>query len=103
MRRSSEGRELAEAGDDRRLVHRGGVLQSDEQRSEGDAGQAAVTIDFLIAFTRSLIRNNPSEDSIFLALHAAAAQANITRAQAEAFIKAVMMEKEKSPWPLGFF
>lgn len=79
------------------------MLQLDEQRSAGDAGQAAAPIEFLIAFTRALIRNNPSQDSLALALYAAAAEFSITPEQAKQFLQAVMHEKENSPWPKGFF
>lgn len=79
------------------------MLQLDEQRSAGDAGEVAAPVEFLIAFTRALIRNNPSEDSLALALYAAAREFNITPEQAQQFLKAVMHEKENSPWPKGFF
>ena len=79
------------------------MLQPDEQRSAGDADQVAAPVEFLIAFTRALIRNNPSEDSLALALYAAAAEFSITPEQARQFLKAVMREKENSPWPKGFF
>lgn len=79
------------------------MLQLDEQRSAGDAGQDPVPVQFLIAFVRHLIRNNPSGDCLALAIYAAAAEFQITNEQARQFIKAVMHEKENSHWPKGFF
>jgi len=79
------------------------MLQLDEQRSAGDAGEAAAPVEFLIAFVRHLIRNNPSGDCLALAIYAAAREFHITNEQAKKFIQAVMHEKENSPWPKGFF
>jgi hypothetical protein len=79
------------------------VLQLDEQRSAGDVGQDPVPVEFLVAFVRHLIRNNPSGDCLALAIYAAAGEFSITNEQARKFIQAVMHEKENSPWPKGFF
>ena len=60
-------------------------------------------IEFLVAFTRSLISMNPSGDALYLAMYSAMKTVNITEEQAKQFVAAVMTEKENAPWPKGFF
>lgn len=103
MRRDNKAEGLEEAGTDRRIVRRGGVLQQHEQRPAEDAGPTEEAIKFLIAFTRALIRENPSGDKLYLAMSAASADCKISTEQAEKFIKWVLQEKENSHWPKGFF
>ena len=103
VRRSSKSRGLAKRSDDRGLVHRGGLLQSSEHGPEGYAGEAAAPVEFLIAFTRALIRNHPSGDSIALAMSSANGVCPLTPAQEAQFLKAVGLEVNRSPWPKGFF
>jgi hypothetical protein len=103
VRRSSKSTGLAKRSDDRGLVHRGGLLQSAEQRPEGHAGEAAAPVEFLIAFTRALIRNNPSGDSIALAMRSAQDICPLTPEQEVQFLRAVGVEVDRSPWPKGFF
>ena len=81
------------------------MLQPAEQRPAGDTdqGQAAEALRFLIFFTRELIRNNPSQDVLFLSMSSAARQANLTRDQAQKFIAWVLEAKDNSPWPKDFF
>jgi len=79
------------------------MLQLPEQRSERDAGQAAAPVEFLIAFTRALIRNHPSGDCISLAMRSAKGVCPLTPEQEEQFRKAVNIEVDKSPWPKDFF
>lgn len=103
MRRDSKSRGLVKAGANGRAVRRRRVLQLAEQRSEGDAGEAAVPVQFLIAFVRAMIRNRPSGDLISLSMSSARGAVPITDEQAKAFMRAVLVEAENSPWPKGFF
>ena len=75
------------------------MLLESEQRQDGDAPP----IEFLIAFVRNLIRENPSSDGLYLAMSGAAREVGITTEQAAAFTKAVMAEQRRSAWPAGFF
>jgi len=102
VRGSDEKQCPAKAGNDQRIEHRGGVLQSTEQRPEGYA-DSAEAVKFLACFARAMIRNNPSSDTLFLSMLAASKEANISSEQAEKFIKWVMAEQSASPWPKGFF
>jgi hypothetical protein len=79
------------------------MLQLAEQRSEGDAGQAAAPVEFLIAFARALIRAHPSPDCISLAMRSANGVCQLTPEQEAQFRKAVDIEVDRSPWPKGFF
>jgi len=79
------------------------MLQLDEQRSTGDAGQTAAPVEFLIAFARALIRVNPSPDCIELAMLSAKGACQLTPEQEAQFRKAVDIEVDRSPWPKGFF
>lgn len=103
VRRSSKSTGLAKRSDDRGLVDRRGVLQLDEQRSTGDAGQAAAPVEFLIAFARALIRAHPSPDCMALAMRSAKGACPLTPEQEVQFRKAVDIEVDRSPWPKGFF
>lgn len=80
-------------------IRRSGVLLKHELGQEGDAP----SIEFLVAFVRHLIRNNPSSDTLFLAVLAASKEVGITQKQANEFVAAVMDEQKKSHWPEGFF
>jgi hypothetical protein len=60
-------------------------------------------IEFLIAFTQHLIHMNPSPDLLELAMLHAMRKVNVTKEQARMFVVAVLLEKDKSPWPKGFF
>ena len=99
MRGNNEGGGDGETGDDGRLVRRGGLLRESERGQEGDAP----SIEFLVAFVRHLIRNNPSSDTLFLAVLAAPKEVGITQEQANKFVAAVLDEQEKSGWPKDFF
>lgn len=79
------------------------MLQLDEQRSTGDAGQAAAPFEFLIAFARALIRAHPSPDCIALAMRSAKGACPLTSEQEAQFRKAVDIEVDNSGWPKGFF
>lgn len=79
------------------------MLQLTEQRSARDANQAAVPVQFLIAFVRAMIRNRPSGDLISLSMGSARGLVPISDDQAKAFLKAVYTEVDESPWPKGFF
>lgn len=79
------------------------MLQLAEQRSEGHADQAAAPVEFLIAFVRSLIRNNPSGDCIALAMRSASSVCPLTPEQEAQFRRAVDIEVNNSHWPKGFF
>jgi hypothetical protein len=79
------------------------VLQLDEQRSAGDAGEVATPVAFLIAFARALIRAHPSPDCIALAMRSAKGICPLTPDQEVQFRKAVNIEVENSGWPKGFF
>jgi hypothetical protein len=104
VRRNNKAEGLEEAGADQGVVRGGGLLQLAEQRQEGDVSEAEFqAFRFLVAFTRNLIRNNPSGDVITLSLYAAAADANLDVKQAKAFVQWVLHEQENSPWPKGFF
>ena len=99
MRRDPKSGGGEETGTDGRLVRRSGLLRESEQRS----GRNAASIEFLIAFVRHLIRENPSSDALYLAMRAAAKEVGITQEQAQLFRAAIMMEQRKAPWPKGFF
>ena len=103
MRRSSESTGIEKAGNDRRPVDRGRMLQSAQQRPQGNADQYPIPVEFLIAFVRHMIRNNPSQDCILMAMSSAAREFGISEAQSKEFIKAVMHETKQSAWPPGFF
>jgi len=70
-----------------------------DQKEESDP----IKVDFLIEFCRSLIRNNPNGDTIYLAFLAARKRVSLTDDEAKAFLKAVGVEMGKSHWPKGFF
>jgi len=103
VRRDTESEGLEEAGAEGRVIRGGGLQQLNEQRPAEDAGPTEETIRFLIAFTRAMIRNNPSGDVLYLSMRAAADEANLSVEQAEKFIAWVTKEKNNSPWPKGFF
>ena len=79
------------------------MLQLDEQRSTGDAGQVAAPVEFLIAFARALIRAHPSPDCIALAMRSAKGACPLTPEQEVQFRRAVDIEVDNSGWPKGFF
>jgi hypothetical protein len=83
------------------LVHRRGVLLSNEQRPEGN--HPSIPVDFLIAFTRTLIRLCPSSDASALAMAAANKEVPLTTEQKALFRIAVLNEAEQMVWPEGFF
>ena len=99
MRGDPKSKGRGEAGDDGRLVRRSGLLRKSEQRSDRDAA----SIEFLIAFCRHLIRENPSSDALYLAMSAAAHEVGITQEQAARFKAAILAERAQSKWPEGFF
>jgi hypothetical protein len=91
---------LYRSGEDR-PAHRGagdrcGLQQSVEQR-------LSAPVEFLIEFTRALIKQNPSSDLFYLAMYAAEAKVSLTTEQKALFIKAVSAEARQSAWPEGFF
>jgi hypothetical protein len=79
------------------------VQQQPEQRSTGDAGQAAAPVEFLIEFIRQVIRNNPQGDLYKLAMYAANDRVPLTEEQQVAFLRAIYHEQDRSYWPKGFF
>lgn len=103
MRRSAKSNGLTKRIDDSGTVDRSRLLQLAEQRSAGDAGQAAAPVEFLIAFARALIRAHPSPDCISLAMRSANRACQLTPDQEAKFRKAVDIEVDRSPWPKGFF
>jgi hypothetical protein len=72
------------------------VLQSAEQRPN-------LPVDFLIEFTRALIRSVPSSDLFYLAVATARRKVPISEEQEKMFSEAVGHEMERSSWPKGFF
>jgi len=84
------------------LVRRGRVLRKPELGPTNDASQA-ISIEFLMAFVQALIRKNPSDDLIMLALMSASNDVPITKEQRTAFMRAIMQVQAGSPWPKGFF
>jgi hypothetical protein len=104
VRRNNKAEGLEETGTDQGAIRGGGVLQLAEQHQEGDVSEAEFQMfRFLVAFTKELVRNNPSGDVITLSLYAAAAEANIDEAQAKSFVHWVLQEQKNSHWPQGFF
>ena len=79
------------------------MLQQHEQRPAEDARPTEEAIRFLIAFTRALIRENPSGDKLYLAMAAASSDCKISKEQAAKFVEWVTHEQGKSHWPKGFF
>jgi hypothetical protein len=83
------------------------VLRKSEHGSPTDPSEApggeAVNVQFLIAFVRNMIRNNPSSDLWQLSMYAAMKEVPITDEQKAAFEKAVLNEVKQAPWPDGFF
>jgi hypothetical protein len=73
------------------------MLQPDEH------GPATIPAEFLLAFTRAMIRELPSRDLFALAGAAAMREFPITKEQQEAFAQAVSHEASQSIWPEGFF
>ena len=74
-------------------------MRKPELGQEGDAA----SVEFLVAFVCSLIRNNPSSDVLILSVLSASKEVGITVKQANEFVAAVMEEQRKSNWPEGFF
>jgi hypothetical protein len=103
VRRNNKADGLEKAGTDQGVVRGRGVLQLSEQHSTGDVGETEEAVRFLIAFTRALIRENPSGDKLYLAMAAASDDCKISQAQAKKFVEWVMEQKEGSHWPKGFF
>ena len=107
MRGNSKGGGAREDQPERGLVRRGGVLCESEQRSTDDVGLSpgqeavGVSIQFLIAFVRAMIRNNPSEDLYTLSMMTAEAEIPITDEQKSAFLRAILHEAKNGPE--GFF
>jgi len=79
------------------------MLQLAEQRPERNAGEAGEAFNFLVNFTREMIKLNPSGDVLQLAMMAAAKRSNLTKEQATKFIAWVLEQQSDSPWPKGFF
>jgi hypothetical protein len=75
------------------------LLRESERGQEGDAA----SVEFLVAFVRHMIRNNPSSDTLFLAVLAASKEVGITQEQANEFVAAILSEQRKSHWPKDFF
>jgi len=63
----------------------------------------AVPVEFLLEFTRALIRVVPSTDAFYLAAAEARGAVPLTDEQAKAFSRAVLYEQEQTMWPKGFF
>jgi hypothetical protein len=99
MRSSRKSKRKQTANPGTGVGHRGGVLLPPQQRPEAVSAPA----EFLLAFTRALIRNNPQPDLLQLAMASARQEIPITPAQEESFIRAVADEASQSVWPKGFF
>jgi hypothetical protein len=86
--------------------NRSGVLQQLEletiQLGEGRE-DLSVPVEFLIAFTRCLLRLSPSSDLFAIASMSARREVPISDKQMRLFLKAVRGEVKKSPWPKDFF
>jgi hypothetical protein len=84
------------------LVHRGRMLQLNEQRPSVD-GEIHPPIELLICFVKHLVRNTVSHDALLLSLYAATRETGATRAEITALKKAILNERNlKSPWPKDF-
>lgn len=84
------------------------MLCESEHGPPTDAGEApgqeaGAPVEFLIAFVRNIIRENPSHDVYYLAMAAAKKECPITAEQEVAFAKAIAHERDQSFWPKGFF
>lgn len=107
--RRRTGKETSEICRDRRGLQLSAeqleVAASPGQDPEFIEGQKrrAPPVELLIAFTRALIRQNPSEDGLYLAIAAAQKEVKVTDGELAVFIDAVYGEKKGSPWPGGFF
>lgn len=102
VRRDPTGPEFPKEKPDRRLVNRSRVLRKPEHRAPDNAGEA-IPFEFLIAFVRRIIRENPSTDVYYLAMAGAKRMCPITPEQEEAFMQAVLHEAENNEWPKDFF
>ena len=80
-------------------IRRSRVLLKPELGQEGDAA----SVEFLVAFVRNLIQNNPLSDILMLSVLAASKEVGITIKQADKFVAAVLEEQGRSHWPRGFF
>lgn len=92
--------------DKKEPVHGGGLLLKSEQRPDQDAGEdqvQTISVAFLLAFTRYLIRLSPSPDKMKLALIQARSVIDVSDEEVDAFIDAVLGEMDQAPWPKGFF
>jgi hypothetical protein len=86
--------------------NRSGVQQQHElEKNQLEKGGEAlsVPVDFLIAFTRALIRTNPSTDSFIIAAASARGEVSISDEQMRLFSRAIKGEMKKSPFPKDFF
>ena len=92
--------------DKKKPVHRGGMLLKSEQRPDQDAGEdqvQAISVPFLLAFTRYLIRLSPSPDKMKLAMIQARSFVGASDEEVDALFVAVLGEMDQSPWPKDFF
>jgi hypothetical protein len=77
-------------------LDRRGMLQSAQHGAE------AIPVEFLIAFTRALIRMLPSNDALWLAANHAKQVCPLTDEQRELLNHAIRAEVNQSVWPKGF-
>ena len=93
------------------VEHREGVLLTDElveERAPEGQDPIRVPIPLLIAFTKSLIRNNPNHDLFYMSISAADKEMThlgieVTDDEFNLFIQAVYGEADKSVGPKGFY
>ena len=71
---------------------------------QGESPEAqARRAQFLVAFVRALLRMNPNEDLVLLAMRAAVNESGATREDAELLLQSILVEVARSPWPKDFF
>lgn len=73
-----------------------GVLQSAEH------GPDAIPVEFLIAFTKAIIRLVPSTDVLYLAAGQANRACPLTKEQRDRLNAGLKEQVNKSSWPKGF-
>lgn len=90
------------------LVHRGGMLQRNEQLAQRtDCRSDQIPLprpEFLIEFVRSIIKNNPNGDILYLSIMEAASKTAATPEEVELLKEALReVTAGPTPWPKGFF
>lgn len=89
-----------EAGDGGDVENRTGLQQQPVQHG---APSDDIPLEFLIAFTRHLVRGTVSPDALYLALAAAAGECGVPKARMQEVLQKVLLEHAASRvWPKGF-